>query len=86
VENPLTTSELRPPRPRPRPAQARRRLVLAALALVVAFVLGLVFGDALAQRPRRAPVISVDRRVTVVTVTETVAQATRTLVVPATSP
>jgi hypothetical protein len=85
VENPQTTSELRPRRPRPRQAQARQRLVLVALALVAAFVLGLVFGDALAQRPRRAPV-SVDRRVEVVTVTETVAQATRTLVVPATSP
>jgi cell division protein FtsB len=85
VEIPQTTSELRPRRPRPRPGPARRRLALAAVALVVAFVLGLVFGDALAQRPRRAQV-TVDRRVAVVTVTETVAQATRTLVVPATSP
>jgi hypothetical protein len=86
VENPLTTSELRRQRPRPSPARNRRRLVAVALALLAAFVLGLVLGDAFGDRPRRAPVISVDRRVAVVTVTETVAQATRTLVVPATSP
>jgi hypothetical protein len=85
VEIPQTTSELRPRRPRPRPGLARRRLALAVVALVAAFVLGLVFGDALGKRPRPAEV-TVDRRVPVVTVTETVAQATRTLVVPATSP
>ena len=68
------------------PRRRRGRPFVAAGAALAALVLGLALGDAYGDRPRRAPVVSVDRAVVVVTVTETVATVTRTIVVPAVTP
>ncbi len=77
-----------PPRPSPR-RRRRRRLLPALLRLVLLlaiFALGVVLGEAYADRPRPATTSTLEREVRQVTVTETVARRTVTVVVTGPTP
>ena len=72
-------------RPRGRPRRILSTL-LRLLALALVFGLGLALGDAYGDRPGRAGAATVDREIRQVTVTETVARRTVTVVVSTPAP
>jgi hypothetical protein len=72
-----------------RPRRRRRRLLptaLRLLALLVVFGLGVALGEAYGDRPRPVGTATVDRDVRQVTVTESVARRTVTVVVSTGAP
>lgn len=84
----MTVSPLHRTRDR-RPRRRRRRVVpvlLRLLALLIVFGLGAALGDAYGDRPGAAGTATVDRDVRQVTVTESVARRTVTVVVSTPAP